>query len=224
MNEEEFKALVGEAAFKAMTPEQVKASIDKFSSSSKELADLKKEKEDREKKDKDQDLSLNDKVKQEREDQEKKATEQNQLEAALKFNLTSADFLKANESILPKEIGDIFKAADKERYETAVDKANATRAAIIQSFFDQQSNVEFLTESQKVTLADYLKLTKSAKEFKAKEIYENLFEPALATLKRVKKAEELGRANGGLRDASGDAPYRNKLMDLSRKHYLGESA
>lgn len=185
------------------------------------IAALEKEKSDWSSK-KDQDLSLNDKVKLERDDQDKKASEAKMLESALTFNLTSADFLKQNESILPKDIGDIFKASDKEKYDSAIHKARATKAAIIQSFFAQQSNVDYLTESQKSVLADYLKLTKNGKEERAKEIYENLFEPALGTLKRVKKAEELGRASFGYKDSKGDAQYKEKLMGLSRKHYLGE--
>jgi hypothetical protein len=187
------------------------------------LAALEKEKQEWSLK-KDQDLSLNEKVKREREDQDRKASEASQLESALKFNLTSADFLKANESILPKEVGDIFKAADQEKYDSAVHKANATKAAIVQSFFSQQANTDLLTESQKVTLSDYLKLTKNAKEFKAREIYENLFEPALASLKRVKKAEELSRSTHGFRNSLGDSQYRERLMKSAKHHYLGEKA
>lgn len=184
-----------------------------------QIASLMKEKEDWGKKE----LSLNDKVKIENDDRVKKDSDTRKLESALTFNLTSAEFIKINESILPKDISDIFKAADREKYESAIDKANATKAAIIQSFFSQESNVEFLTPSQKSALADYLKLTKNGKEDKAREIYENLFEPSLATLKRVKKAEELYKSKNGFRgDSQGDSQYKEKLMALSKKHFLGE--
>lgn len=169
------------------------------------------------------DLTLNDKVKQNQDDQNKKASESKALETALTFNLTSAEFLKANESILPKEIGDIFKVSDLEKYDSAIHKANATKTAIIQSFFTQQANVDLLTESQKSTLNDYLKLTKNAKEEKAREVYENIFEPALSTLKRVKKAEELAKGNlAGHRGDDKDTQYKEKLMAGAKKHFLGE--
>ena len=169
------------------------------------------------------DQSLNDKVKYERDNRDKRESDSKQLESALTFNLTSSEFLKMNESILPKEISEIFEAASKEKYESAIQKANATKAAIIQSFFSQQTNVDMLTESQKSTLEDYLKLTKNGKEEKAREIYDNLFEPALGSLKRVKKAEELYRSKNGFRgDSKGDSQYKEKLMSLSRRHYLGE--
>lgn len=168
------------------------------------------------------DLSLNDKVKREREDQDKKNHDSRMLESALTFNLTSSDFLKQNESLLPSDISDIFKAADKETYEGAIQKANAIKSAMVQRFFNEQSNVDMLTESQKSVLADYMKLTKNGKEEKARDIYDNLFEPTLNVLKRVKKAEELTRSKMGYRNDKGDSQYKEKLMSLSRKHYLGE--
>lgn len=189
-----------------------------------ELEALRKEKSDWSKKKEKEELSLNDKVKLEREDQEKKNSDSRLLEAALTFNLTSQQFLKDNESILPKEIGDIFKAANQEKYENAIQKSNATKAAIIQSFFSQQSNVDYLTEGQKLSLADYLKLTKNGKEDKAREIYDNLFEPALGTLKRVKKAEELSKSNQGLSAGSdSEQAYKDKLSKMAeRKFFRGK--
>lgn len=173
---------------------------------------------------KDKDLTLNDKVKRDRQDRDKKDSDTKNLESALKFNIMSAEFLKANESVLPKEISEIFQAAEKEKYGSELEKANATKAAVIQSFFSQQANVDLLTENQNILLSDYLKLTKTAKEEKAKEIFDNLFEPALSMLKRIKKAEELGRNKMGLRDGSkGDSQYKEKMMNLSRKHFLGET-
>lgn len=165
---------------------------------------------------------LNEKVQRERQDQEKKASDSKNLESALTFNLTSGTFLKANESVLPKEIGDIFKAAEKESYSSAIEKANATKSAIVQAFFSQQANVDYLTDNQKTTLADFLKLTKNGKEEKAQAIYDNLFEPALSTLKRVKKAEDLAKQNqgfGGNTDV--DQAYKARLTEMANKKYFG---
>lgn len=217
---------MAEAATVTETKDDSKTTLDKtddVQALRDKLAALEKEKESWQSS-KDVNLSLNDKVKREREDREKKDSNTKNLESALTFNLTSAEFLKANESVLPKEIGEIFQAAEREKYESAVEKANATKAAIVQSFFAQQANVDLLTDNQKAVLSDYLKFTKNAKEEKAKDIFENLFEPALSMLKRVKKAEELGRNKMGFRDGSkGDTQYKEKLMNLSKKHFLGET-
>lgn len=186
-----------------------------------ELETLRKEKLEWEK----SNLSLTDKVRKDTDDRAKRDTDTKALEAALMFNLTSSEFIKANESLLPKEVGDIFKAAEKENYSSATEKANATKAAIIQSFFSMQANVDMLTENQKVILSDYLKLTKGGKEEKARQIYENLFEPTLESLKRIKKAEELSRSRNGFKNSSQiDEQYKEKLMSGSRKHYLGEKS
>jgi hypothetical protein len=202
--------------------EETKPPIDEVQALKEKIAALEKEKEGW--KPSNVDLSLNDRVRRDREDRDKKDSSTKNLESALKFNLTSADFLKANDSVLPKEIGEIFQAAEREKYDSAIQKANATKSAVIQSFFAQQANVDLLTDNQKIVLSDYLKLTKDAKDEKAKDIYENLFEPALSMLKRIKKAEELGRTKMGFRDGSkGDTQYKEKLMGLSRKHFLGET-
>lgn len=173
-----------------------------------------------------QNTTLNDKVKMDQEERLKRDSDSKSLESALTFNLTSADFLKANDSVLPKEISEIFQMASKEKYENAIQKASATKAAIIQSFFSQQSNVDFLTDSQKLSLADYLKLTKNGKEEKAREIYDNLFEPSLAALKRVKKAEEIFKSKQGFGlSTNSDQSYKDKLSKMAEKKlFRGKNA
>lgn len=171
------------------------------------------------------DQTLTDKVRKEREEKDRKDTESRSLESSLRFNLMSQEFLKTHEALLPKEIGDIFKVAEKERYDTAIERANATKAAIIQSFFSVQSNLDLLTSTHKSALEDYLKLTKTGREDRAQHVFENIFEPALQMLKQVKKAEELMKSKGGMSQGSkSENEYKAKLMDVSKKHYLGEKS
>src|SRR6478752_7591702 len=118
-----------------------------------------------------QEASLNEKVKREREDQERKQSETKALESAFLFNHSALDFVKQNESVLPEDISALIEASNKERYESSIQKANATKAAIIQSVFSQQANYDFLTETQKSIVADYLKLTKNGKEEKADHMW-----------------------------------------------------
>lgn len=185
----------------------------------KELADLKAAGGKPDPKDK----SLNDRVEEDRKEKDKKAGDSKALEKALTFTLKSQDFLKENESILPKEMGEIFKAAEKETYDSAVEKASAIKAAMIQSFFKVEANIKVLTENQKESLEDYLKLTKNGKEERAQQIFENVFEPAMAMIKNIKKAEEIGRAKNGFGSSSDQQnAYKNKLLGLSKGHYLGE--
>jgi hypothetical protein len=169
------------------------------------------------------DKSLVDKVEADNKAKEKSLSDSKKLEAALTFNLTSDKFVNEHKSILPKEIGDIFAAAEKEKYDSAIDKANATKAAIIQSFFSLQANVDLTTPAQKTAIEDYLKLTKKGKEEKASEIFVNIFEPTLEMIKRIKKAEEVSKGKSGYLEGSpADNSYRDKLVLGSRKHFLGD--
>ncbi len=162
---------------------------------------------------------LRDKVRKEKEASEGKATEIKAIERALGFNMGVANFVKDNVDVLPSEFGDLLKAAEKEKFDNAAEKAGTVKASFIQAFFSIQSNVDMLTASQKSSLDDYLKLTKSGKEQKADSIYENIFEPTLEMLKRLKKAEELGKARSGFASSNTVMDgYKARLINASRNN------
>lgn len=181
------------------------------------------DKDDGEAGDEDKDATLRDKIKKQKEREEERRQENRRIESALKFNLSINDFVKNNEDLLPSEIPEILKAADKEKYDSAIERANIVKSNLIQAFFAVQSNLDLLTANQKAQLDDYLKLTKNGKEQRAELIYENIFEPAIETLRKVKKAEEVGKANAGFSSGSkSENAYKEKLMAISRKTHLGE--
>jgi hypothetical protein len=222
-----------------MTEEEVKALQDKFSAMEKEnqkykseLGRLKKgggkdegkkegegQKEDGKKEEED----LYSKAKKESDNNNKNAQDARQIEGAIRFNLGLADFVKNNKDILPSDVDGILKVAEKENYDTALAKANAVKVGIVNSFFSVQSNMELLTSAQKVQLEDFLKLTKNGKEERAGHIFENIFEPALETFKKLKKAEEVGKARQGFSSGSGvENEYKERLIKLARKTHLRE--
>ncbi len=169
--------------------------------------------------DDDEEQDLVSKAKKNRESATKKGDDQKALEAALRFTLDAPNFLKNNASLLPKEITDIFTTADKESFDSAKDKADAIKAGVIKSFFAVQTNLDLLTPGLKSQLEDYLKLTNTGRQDRASQIFDTIFEPAFEMLKRVKKAEALGK---GHTSGSGDDAYKQKLMRGSRAHHLGE--
>ncbi len=160
------------------------------------------------------------KAKLQKEKDDKGITDSKALESAIKFNLKADEFVKTNQSLLPKNAADIFKAADKENYSSAIEKDAAIKSGLIQSFFEVQSNLDLLTGSQKIQLDEYLKLTKTGKQERAQAMYDNIFEPTFEMLKRVKKAEALNKGFGG--GTGFDDEYKNKLINGSKKHYLGD--
>ena len=169
---------------------------------------------------KEDDPDLQKKAAKEREEKDKRNSDSKRLESALKFNLGAQDWLKQNETLLPKNIAGIFAAAEKETYENAIDKDSAIKAGVVQEFFSVQANVDLLTPGLKSALEDYLKLTKNGKQDKAQHIYDTVFEPAFAMLKAVKKAEQLN--NGQKNQTDGEKALAERMMKLSKKHYLGE--
>ncbi len=168
---------------------------------------------------KDDDLEA--KAKLAREAKDKSSARDRRLEAAVKFNMGSKEFLKQNEALLPKEAAEIFEQAEKEKFEDAVEKDEAIKAGLIQSFFRVQANVDLLTSGQKAMLDDYLKLTKTGKQEKAQYVYDMIFEPAFDTLKRQKKADALQRGHSTGSQVEDD--YKKRLQAHSKRHYLGEN-
>ncbi len=238
MDENQFKAMVGEAAFNAMSAEQRTSAI-KMYTDAKGANDKDKDKDkdkgkgkgkeseddDSEEDDEDDSKDLRKTVAKGKQSDAEKKAELRRIEGTLKFNMGVEGFVKDNADILPAEIPEILKAAAKETYDSESDKAAAVRSAIVQSFFSVQDNVNLLTANQKTALDDYLKLTKNGKEQKADNVYENLFEPALETLRRVRKAEEVGKARTGIASGSKvEDAYKKRLMDNSKKNYLGDKA
>lgn len=138
------------------------------------------------------------------------------LESAIVFNLKSADFLKNNASLLPEDVAELFKQAEKEKFDDQAEKAASIKSGIIQSFFAVQANVDMLTQGQKASLDEFQKLTKNGKQEKAQHIYEMIFEPAFERLKSERKAKAL---NGGLNSSDADAAYRDRISQKSLKHY-----
>lgn len=151
---------------------------------------------------------------------DKDAANGKNLEASIKFNLKSGEFLKSHESLLPKDFKELFEASEKENYSSEVDKANALKDGMIKKFFAQQVNHDLLTQGQKTVLDDYLKMTNNARQEKASEIYDMIFEPTIERLKGMKKAEALSKGHAEPNDSK--EAYKNKLVALGKKHYLGE--
>jgi hypothetical protein len=169
------------------------------------------------------DDDLRKKVQKDKETNEEIAAQTKHIERALGFNMRIHTFVKDNADLLPAEIGAIVAQADKETYDNAQAKASAMKKSIIESYFAIQANMEAITPAQKVALDDYLKLTKTGKEQKAADIYENIFEPALETTRKVKKAEEVGRSRTGFGHSNDtNTAYKDRLIKIARKTHLGE--
>lgn len=210
-----------------MTPEEIEALKAENEKNKTEAAKLKADLEalkappKKEEKKTEEEDDLQAKAKKEKEESDKNASSSKQIESSIKFNLAVNDFVKNHKDILPAEVESILKVAEKENYDTATAKANAVKVGIVQSFFSIQSNLDTLTQAQKSQLEDFQKLTKNGKEDRAAHVYENIFEPAIEMLKKLKKAEEVGKARSGFSSGSSvENDYKERLMKGALKTHL----
>lgn len=171
-------------------------------------------------KDKHDDPSLADKARKQREDLESNAQKEKSLESAINFTIGSKEFVKNNASLLPKTIEGIFAQAEKETYDTKIEKANAIKSGIISEFFAVQANMDQLTGPQKIEVDNFLKLTKNGKQERVENIYSMIFEPTLEMVRKIEKAKQLN--NGDKNQTDGEKALAERMMKLSKKHYLGE--
>ncbi len=198
------------AQFEAMKAEndKIKAELEGFKSKkTTDDADLVKKAEDAKKSEDD-----------------KKAITRRQ-ESAVKFNLTVGEFIKTNKDLLPSEVEDIVKQAEKENFDTAANKSAAIKVGIITKFFQVKENHDRLTASQRTAIDRFLNLTKNGKEDEVENVFDNVFAPALELVKAHKKAEEVSKARSGVANSStGEIDYRDKLMKHSQKALMGGKA
>lgn len=171
-------------------------------------------------KSKNDDPSLADKAKKEREANDAQAASQKAMESAINFNISSKDFVKNNASLLPKTIDSIFVQAEKQNYDSAMQKANAIKAAIISEVFVVKEWVEHLTGPQKIEVENFLKLTNNGKQERVDNIYSMIFEPTLEMVRKIEKAKQLN--NGAKNQTDGEKALADRMMKMSKKHYLGE--
>lgn len=154
-----------------------------------------------------------------REKDKETARQTGELSEAIKFNLSSQTWLSDNASLLPKSVEGILAEANKETYGNDIEKANAIKLGVVQEFFAVQENLDLLTDAQKNLVDDFKKLTKTDRQARVKELYQNIFEPTLLQLARIKKAHQVQKGYGN--QSSAEQAYKEKLIKQSEKHYLG---
>lgn len=166
------------------------------------------------------DKDLADKARIEREKKEKDSKHEKSLTAAITFNHASKDFVKANAGLLPKSVEGIFAAAEKETYDSAIEKSNAIKVGIVQEYFAVQANHDLLTASQKIELDEFLKLTKNGKQDRIENIYAMIFEPTIETARKIEKARQV---NDGRKDQTdAEKAYTDRMKEIGQKHFLGD--
>lgn len=218
MNEEEL------AALKESNPKAYESYMGLKTSSEKlaaEKAEWEKSKNNPPPPKKDDD-DLATKAAKEREAKEKEQASTAKLEKAIRFTTALPEFLKTNATLLPKSIEGIVAQAEKEKYDNAMEKADAVKVAVVSEFFAVQANLDLLTESQKNALAEFQALTKNVKQERVQQVYDMVFEPAFETLKRVTKAKQV--RDGEVDPGNARAAYAKRMAELSKAKFSRKGA
>lgn len=160
------------------------------------------------------------KAEKERAENEKRSKHEKALESSIKFTTSAQQWAKDNATLLPKTFDSILAAAEKEKYDSVIQKDASIKTALISEFFGIQSNLDLLTGPQKVALEDFKNLTKDKKQEQAQHVYDTLFEPTFETLKKVTRAKEV--AKGHADQSTGEQAYKDKRLKMARKQHLGE--
>ena len=166
-----------------------------------------------------EDDDLAKKAEAERLEREKLKSQTNVMASAIKYNMTASKWLEDNEKLLPDTVKGIFEAAEKENYDTDVDKANAIKVGVVSEFFAVQDNMDKLTDAQKIELEQFKKLTKTDKEQRVGKLYDQIFEPTFNHIKALERAKSV--AKGDVQQTDKQAAYVKKMQEKSLSKYLG---
>ena len=153
-----------------------------------------------------------------RQAEEAKQNDTKHLESAIRFTMGAKDWAKTHEALLPKTVAGIMEAAEKEVYNSAIEKSQAIKTALVQEFFAQQANLDLLTAAQKNSLEEFNKLAKTVRHERVGPIFDAVFEPTFERIKAVRKAEQVTQGLHTPRE--GEAAYNEKMKAISKKAYL----
>lgn len=209
-----------------MTPEEIKALQDAKAESDRKLTEMQAELEKlkkpppKEEPEKDED-DLGKKAEKDRKALEDAKGKTRRIQQALKFEMSLPEFTKANKGIVPADFEGILERAGKENFDDAVAKAIAIKSSFLSTFFTVKENYESLTASQKEVVDGFLGQTKIGREEQAEKLYETIFEPALESIKKVRKAEQLNRARNGFSDGGSSVikDYEQRIIKQSEAAY-----
>lgn len=125
-----------------------------------------------------------------------------QINESVRFNLSIADFVEKNKNLLPEESPKILIAINSKTYKDDIEKANKTRANLLDSFLSQKDNTIAMTMSMQARADSFRNLAESEKEKRSSEFWD-LAEVGIALKAGARKAQALNKINGV---NAGDSP------------------
>lgn len=151
-----------------------------------------------------------------KEDDDKKEKDKTaEMEKSAIFNANLNQFVKDNGPLVSPRLASVVEVANKENFANSTERARELKGAIVKEFFSVESNVKHLTDSQKARLDFFLTQTKNGRAEQITAIWDDLFEPTLELVRKIKSFEE--KSSGKVKSDSG---IKNKFMEVGKKSYL----
>lgn len=147
------------------------------------------------------------------ENEKKEKEEADELEGAIKFNLSISEFVSKNKNILPDETANIIKTAEERNFKNSSEKANAIRKGIIEAFVKYKENVEKLPQSIQAEVARFNSFTEREKEAQSKRFW-SIVEVGVECKILSRKAEQL--QNNGGHGAAENSAFEQRFLEQGK--------
>lgn len=172
------------------------------------------------------DDDLLDKIQKDKKSKEDAKAMETKLVEATKFNLRLDTFLKEYAGILPSDANEIPKAATLEKYSNEVERSAAIKATLMQSFFKEEENLKYLSESQLAKWKAYQSLGTVGRTEEAPAIYDVVFEPAVNHARSIRQAQIKASEGAAAGSKDSDIIFRKlhekQLRSISGTHKLND--
>lgn len=119
----------------------------------------------------------------------KESATQDKVVRAAKFNLRFDTFLKEYAGVIPDDAQKIPTTASESDYPNELDRAAAMKASLMASFFKEEKNLRYLSESQLARWKTYQALGQVGRQEEADAVYDAVFEPAVNHARSIRQSE-----------------------------------
>lgn len=141
-----------------------------------------------------------------------------QINESVRFNLSITDFVEKNKNLLPEESPKILTAINSKTYKDDIEKANKTRANLLDSFLSQKENTTAMTISMQARAESFKNLAESDKERRSSEFWD-LAEVGIALKAGAHKAQALNKINGGNAGEDSKNIIGSKILVLAKERF-----
>lgn len=140
-----------------------------------------------------------------------------ELEAAIKFNMSAKQFVEDKKAFLSERAGRIVSEIESKQFTTEIARAHNLQKNLLCDYLSEQENIDALPEALRGKAMEFKKLADDEKETRAAD-YWDVLTLGVDRKEVIKKAEEAQRANNGYASrGTYVADYEARVFALGNK-------